>query len=146
VLTNHGDAFDGFGTPFVDHNGTTSVVDFETTVSANATATVSLSATGSFSLDAIVADAQGSVSATLALTVSISGSHSARIPTDPGQYAVAQFGDWRFYNYGSYEDITETCRVTQNLDFYSWLPEKAIGYDTATNSTGAIPWQQDNAN
>lgn len=128
----------------MDHNGTSSTVTFTTTISATGTAKVSVSASGSFDISDIVSGAQASVSATLEVSLAISGSHSVSIPTAPGDYAIAQFGDWRFYNYGNYETVTGNCTVTTNVDTYTWIPEKAIGYDTATNSDGSVPWQQDN--
>jgi hypothetical protein len=145
VLTNHGNVFDGFGTAIVDHNGSSQSVTFTATVSATATATLTLGASGSFNLDAIVADAQGSLSAQLAVSVGVSGSDSASTSTPGGSFAIFQYGDYRFYNYGNYEVLTSDCSVTTNVNTYTWIPEKAVGIDTTVNTTGDIPWQQNNA-
>jgi hypothetical protein len=118
-------------------------------VSANSSWTFQGGPSGSINLGIVTLGASGSASNThgtiTSSTVSVVGTDSVDMPTPPHQYAIAEFGDWRYMSYGRYKHWNASCVLTKDYFVQTWVPENALGIYGVVKKTSAVTWVQNNA-
>jgi hypothetical protein len=146
VTSDHGLRLDGWGKPAIAHNGTQNNATLSMTQASEGTSqwlvNGELGGSTGFSWGPIKIGVEAKVGGSYSQTNSESQSKTLSITIRPGYYGILQTGVFRRYTTGHYGYDNGNCTFQPEKTITTKLPITADGYDTATNTTGNVPWDQ----
>lgn len=145
-VVNHGLVLDGMGTPKIFHNGTSSTATQSLAQSSTGTSqwsvNGSVSVTGSYEFGPIKAGVTATVGGSYTTSNGETQTVTATISIKPGYYGILQGGVFRRYTTGHYYYDNGNCTYTTGSTISVKIPVVADGYDSTTNTSGNVPWDQ----
>jgi hypothetical protein len=145
----HGLILDGFGKPTITHNGT---LDNETlSLAQGSTGTsewsvnASVSGTAGFSFAVVDASVTATIGGSYTNSNSETQTVTVTITIRPKYYGILQGGVFRRVTTGHYFFDNGNCTYTTGSTITTKVPVTSDGSASATNTTGVVPWDQNNA-
>ena len=141
---------DGFGKPKILQNNASTTATLSLSQQSSGTAEWSVNASVSVSAKYSFWVISGDVTATVGGSYTKSNYESQTVtislPVPAHQYGILQGGVFRRPAYGHYYYDNGNCTFTSGEYINVKLPVVADAYADTTNSTGNVPWDQNNQN
>ena len=146
VTSNQGLRLDGFGSPRILYNGTSSPATLSFTQSSTGTSqwqvNGSVSGTAGFDFLAIKGGVTATVGGSYTSSNAVNQTTTVNITVPVNQYGILQGGVFRRITQGHYFYDYGNCTYSAGSWPTTKLPVTADGFATATNSSGNVPWDR----